>query len=67
MREKPTIRKSWIVSTSGSQTAETEHYFDGGFTYKFTKDVQWDIRAGYGLNRAAADFFGGMGLSLRFR
>jgi hypothetical protein len=52
---------------SGSQSAEPQHYFDGGFTYKVTKDVQWDVRAGYGLNRAANDFFCGVGLSMRFR
>ena len=52
---------------SGTQLAETEHYFDGGFTFKFTKDVQWDIRGGIGLNDAAADYFVGTGLSVRLR
>jgi hypothetical protein len=47
--------------------ARTEHYFDGGFTYGLTPDLQWDIRAGVGLNDAAADFFAGTGLVLRFR
>jgi hypothetical protein len=44
-----------------------EYYLDGGFTYSFTNDIQWDIRAGVGLNDAAADFFCGSGLVLRFR
>jgi hypothetical protein len=52
---------------SGTQLAETEHYFDGGFTFKFNKDVQWDIRGGVGLNDAAADYFVGTGLSVRCR
>lgn len=52
---------------SGTQIALAEHYFDGGFTYKFTKDVQWDIRGGIGLNDAAANYFVGTGLSVRYR
>jgi hypothetical protein len=48
-------------------TALPEHYFDGGFTYQFTNDIQWDIRAGVGLNEAADDYFVGTGLSLRFQ
>jgi hypothetical protein len=43
-----------------------ENYVDGGFTYKITGDVQLDARAGKGLNSQADDFFGGVGLSLRF-
>ena len=43
-----------------------EHYFNGGFTYLLNNDVQWDIRAGVGLNGAADDYFLGTGLSLRF-
>jgi opacity protein-like surface antigen len=44
-----------------------EHYFDGGFTFLFSDDVQWDIRGGVGLNAAADDYFVGSGLSLRFK
>lgn len=47
-------------------TTKPEYYLNGGFTYLITKNVQYDIRAGFGLNRAAADFFAGSGLSLRF-
>lgn len=50
-----------------SDTAKPEHYFNGGFTYLLSNDVQWDIRAGVGLNYAADDFFVGTGLSIRFR
>ncbi len=46
--------------------AETEHYFNGGFTYLLSDDIQWDIRAGVGLNDAADDFFAGSGFSIRF-
>lgn len=44
-----------------------EHYFDGGFTYGLSNDVQWDIRGGVGLNDDADDYFVGTGLSVRFQ
>ena len=50
-----------------SSGVATEHYLNSGFTWQPTSDIQFDIRAGTGLNNAAADFFGGVGLSLRFR
>lgn len=50
-----------------ADTAQTEHYFNGGFTYLLSDDIQWDIRAGKGLNGAADDYFVGTGLSLRFK
>lgn len=50
-----------------ADTARTEHYFNGGFTYLLSDDIQWDIRAGKGLNGPADDYFVGTGLSLRFK
>jgi hypothetical protein len=50
-----------------ADTARAEHYFDGGFTVLINNDIQWDIRAGVGLNDAAEDYFVGTGLSLRFQ
>ncbi|MEX1232553.1 MAG: transporter [Planctomycetaceae bacterium] len=52
---------------NGADTARVEHYANAGFTYLITNDIQWDIRAGVGLNDAAADFFAGTGVSVRFR
>lgn len=43
-----------------------EYYFNGGFTYKFTRNIQYDIRAGVGLNRQSDDYFVGSGLSVRY-
>lgn len=43
-----------------------EHYFDAGFTYRFTNNFQVDIRAGWGLNRHADDFFTGSGFAVRY-
>ena len=50
-----------------ADTARSQHFFNGGFTLLVNDDVQWDIRAGTGLNEAAADFFAGTGLAIRFR
>jgi hypothetical protein len=49
-----------------SDSAETEHYFNGGLTFYLTNNIMWDIRAGVGLNEAADDYFAGSGLSFRF-
>lgn len=50
-----------------ADTARPEHYFNGGITLLGNDDVQWDIRAGTGLNSAAVDYFVGSGVSIRFR
>ena len=57
----------FVLIPNGADTARTEHYFNGGFTYLLSKDVQFDIRAGTGLNGAADDYFVGTGLSIRFK
>jgi hypothetical protein len=57
----------WFAFLPRASAVETEHYLDGGATLLLTDDVQWDVRAGAGLNAAAADFFVGTGLSVRFR
>lgn len=51
---------------SGADTVKPQYYFDGGFTYLFTNNLQWDIRGGVGLNEAADDFFTGTGFVVRF-
>lgn len=43
-----------------------QYYFDGGFTYKFTNNFQYDIRAGVGLNRQSDDYFIGTGFAVRY-
>jgi hypothetical protein len=55
-----------VLSPISADTNRPQHYFNGGFTYLFNNDVQWDIRAGVGLNEAADNFFAGTGLSLRY-
>ena len=51
---------------SGAATAKPEHFFNGGFTYLLSDNVQFDVRGGVGLNDAAADYFVGTGLTIRF-
>lgn len=54
------------IYPAGADTARVQHYFNGGFTYSFSNDIQWDIRGGKGLNDSADDYFVGTGLVLRF-
>lgn len=43
-----------------------EHYLNGGVTWLVNDDLQFDIRAGFGLNARASDFFTGAGFAYRF-
>lgn len=52
---------------SGALTAETQHYFHGGFVYFVNNNIQLDIHSAVGLNRAADDLaFSGVGFSIRY-
>ena len=50
-----------------ADTDGVEQYLNGGFSLLLSDNVQWDIRAGMGLNQTSQDFFTGTGLSIRFR
>lgn len=50
-----------------ADTDGVEHYLNGGFNHLISDNIQWDVRAGLGLNERAGDFFAGTGLSIRFR
>lgn len=52
---------------SGADSHRTEHYLNGGFAWQLNNDVQFDVRAGVGLNRDADDYFVGTGLAIRFQ
>ena len=41
------------------------HYANGGLTFGINPDLQFDIRAGWGLNEEADDFFAGVGMAYR--
>jgi hypothetical protein len=49
-----------------ADTNRNQHYLNGGFTVLANNDLQWDIRAGMGLNEAADDYFTGTGLVVRW-
>ena len=51
---------------SGASTALPEYYFDGGFIFPITNNLQFDVRAGIGLNEPADDYFTGAGMVVRF-
>jgi hypothetical protein len=61
-----TFTEWYVLSPIGADTNLPQEYFDAGLMYLINKDVQWDIRAGVGLNEAADNFFAGSGLSLRY-
>jgi hypothetical protein len=42
-----------------------QNYYDGGFTYLVTPNLQLDWRAGVGLGEPADGFFTGCGLTIR--
>lgn len=42
------------------------HYLNGGFTFPVTDHLQFDVRAGAGLNEEADDFFTGVGFAIRW-
>jgi len=67
LTEKLGAYTEWFVLVpAGVDTAQTEHYLDGGFTYRVTNNLQLDIRAGKGISGASVDFFAGSGLVARF-
>ncbi len=57
----------YALFPSGADTVLPQHFFNGGFTYLLSNNVQFDVRAGVGLNNAADDYFIGSGLSIRFQ
>lgn len=46
--------------------ADCAHTLNGGFTIQLSDHVQLDLRAGFGLNEEADDFFTGVGFAFRF-
>ena len=56
----------YVLAPAGADTNRPQNYFNAGITYLISDNIQWDIRAGVGLNEAADNFFAGSGLSLRY-
>jgi hypothetical protein len=67
LAEKVGAYTEWFVLVpAGAESARTEHYFDGGFTYSWSNNLQFDIRVGKGVSAAATDMFAGIGAVVRF-
>ena len=62
-----TFAEYYALLPERSAGVEDQHFFDAGFTFLLTEDVQFDAFAGAGLNDAADDFFAGTGLVVRRR
>lgn len=68
LAEKVGAYTEWFgLFPSGADTEQVQHYIDGGFTYRPTHDMQFDIRAGVGLTEASDDYFVGTGFSFRVK
>lgn len=55
----------FVLVPSGSDVARTQHYFNGGFIFPVTNNLQFDVRAGVGLSDASDDYFAGAGMVVR--
>ena len=58
---------SGLEAPAGFRSERTEHYLNSGLTWLGNEDLQWDIRAGFGLNDAAEDVYVGAGAVFRVR
>ncbi len=58
--------EGYLLAPVGANEEHPQYYFDRGVTVYFTNNIQWDIRAGMGLNKWADDFFAGTGISVRY-
>jgi hypothetical protein len=56
----------FMITPAGAESARTEHYVDGGLTYRWSNNLQFDVRAGKGISAASTDVFTGAGAVVRF-
>jgi len=56
----------WYSLMRHSAEVGPEHYLNGGFTFLLNPNFQLDVRAGFGLNDQADDFFAGTGFAKRW-
>ena len=57
---------AFFPHSANDPAATPLHFFNGGFTWLAHDNLQYDVRAGLGLNSAADDYFIGTGLSVRY-
>ena len=56
----------FVIAPAGAASIRTQHYLDGGFTYRVTNNLQLDVRAGNGVSAASDNFFVGSGAVVRW-
>jgi hypothetical protein len=67
LTEKLGAYTEWFVlAPAEARSTRTEHYLDGGVTFKVTNNLQLDVRAGKGVSAAAANYFLGSGAVVRW-
>jgi hypothetical protein len=49
-----------------ADSLKPEYFLDGGFAWFPTRNLQFDVRVGVGLNDAAVDYFVGVGGAIRY-
>ena len=66
LTEKVGSYAEWFaLLPAGAQTELPQHYINGGLTFLVNNNLQFDVRAGAGLNAAADNFFTGAGAVIR--
>lgn len=55
----------YVIAPDGADFDPCQNYFDAGFTYLLSDNLQLDIRYGVGLNEGADDYFAGAGVTWR--
>jgi hypothetical protein len=58
--------EAFALLPAGADVRLPQYYADGGFVYRVHMNLQFDIRAGVGLNEPADNMFAGIGSVVRF-
>jgi hypothetical protein len=56
----------YVVNNQDASGSSTPHTMDAGVLWRPLSNIQFDWRAGFGLNNSADDFFTGVGFSARY-
>jgi hypothetical protein len=64
--DKVSFFGEYFVFGPNAKGTDAAHYLDFGAAYLLTNRVQLDVRAGFGLNNQANNFFTGAGISFLF-
>ncbi len=56
----------FAIIPAGAETTRTQHYLDGGITFRWSNNLQYDVRIGKGISGASTDLFAGAGAVVRW-